>query len=274
VFAIDHRGAILKGWPFVPEARQNVGFAYGNRLHPETALRTSPLALSLGGSPTVLIASPDGLILAVDSLGRRLRASSFESARDRRGGVLASDMGDWPLTMGGLTLDSNDNPYIHLAASDLDADGNLELLAQSGTGSLNVWTLKKAAAVQGQSWTLPGGDAGRSNFLDVSGWAAAPAVGTAETIQEFHLFPSPVRGPTATVHLKLGAPAKKARIRVYDIAGVVVHDRKWENLTEGLQAFTQVLDLHALGADVYSALVEVTFAGGTRKKWVRFGVIR
>ncbi|MDB5104017.1 MAG: repeat protein [Fibrobacteres bacterium] len=274
VFAIDYHGAVLKGWPFLLEDRQNVGFAYGNPLHPETAVRSSPLALSLGGHATVLIGSPDGLILAVDSLGKRVRSSSFEASRNRRGGILASDVADWPLTMGGLTLDSNDNPYIHLSAVDLDADGNLELLAQSGSGSLNAWTLKQSATPQGQSWTMPGGDAARRNFLDVSGWSAAPAAGTAESIQEFHLFPSPVRGPTATVHLRIGAAAQKARIRVYDIAGVVVRDVKWENLTEGLQAFNQVLDLRNVAPDVYSAQVEVWFPGGKQKKWVRFGVIK
>lgn len=274
VFAIDYHGAVLKGWPFALEPRQNVGFAYGSALHPETSIRSTPLALSLGGHPAVLIGSPDGLILAVDSLGRKLRASSFQAAQNKRGGLLASDVADWPLTMGGLTLDSNDNPYIHLSAADLDGDGNLELLAQSGTGSLNAWTLVNGQASQGQAWTRPGGDAGRSNFLDVSAWSAAAAAGTSETIEEFHLFPSPLRGSTATIHLRLGAAAKKARVRIYDIAGTVVKDQSWENLTEGLQPFNQILDLQKLGADVYSAQVEVWFPGGKRKAWERFGVIR
>jgi len=274
VFAIDFRGAVLPGWPFKPEARQNVGFTYGNPYYPETALRSSPLALSLDGHATVLLGSPDGLIYAVDSLARPLKTSSFDAARDRNSGVLSADVSDWPLTMGGITLDSNDNPYIHLSAADLEGDGTLELMAQSGAGSLNVWGLKKAALGVRQAWGAPGGNGARANFLDASTWPAPPAPGSAEEILEFHLFPSPVRGPSATVHLKLGTAAKQARIRVYDLAGMPVIDQRWNDLPEGLQASDKVLDLSRLGADVYTALIEVSFPGGKKKKWTRFGVIR
>ncbi|HLP42921.1 MAG TPA: hypothetical protein VK465_15535, partial [Fibrobacteria bacterium] len=103
---------------------------------------------------------------------------------------------------------------------------------------------------------------------------APAAAGTEESIREFWLFPSPLRGPTATVHLRLGAPAKKARVRVYDLAGNVVKDHGWTGLTEGLQAYTQALDLRHLGPDVYTALVEVWFDGGKKTKKERIGVIR
>jgi hypothetical protein len=274
VFAIDFRGAVLPGWPFVPERRMNIGFTYGNPAYPETALRSSPLALSLDGHATVLVGSPDGLIYAVDSLARPLKASSFDAKRDRNSGVLSTDVSDWPLTMGGITLDSNDNPYIHLTAADLDGDGTLELMAQSAGGSLDMWTLKRSALGARQAWATPAGDGGRSNFLDVSAWPAPPAAGSNEDIAEFHLFPSPVRGPTATVHLRLGAEARQARIRVYDLAGMPVIDQRWSDLPAGLQAFDKSLDLSRLGADVYTALIEVSFPGGKKKKWTRFGVIR
>ncbi len=282
VFALNFHGAFLKGWPFQLETHQNVGFTYGGKLHPETAIRSTPLALSLNGHPTVLIGSPDGLILAVDSLGRKLTTSSFDPSRKSSMGVLSVDASDWPLTMGGLTLDSNDNPDLHLTLADLDGDGQLELVAQSGgtrvnlngTGTVNVWTLKKSSAPAGLSWGMAGGNAARQNYLDASALGAAAAVGNREVIEEFYLFPSPLRGPEATVHLRLGAPAAKARIRVYNLAGNVVKDQSWNNLTDGLQAYAQPLDLHLLAPDVYSALVEVSFPGGKQKKWIRFGVIR
>ena len=74
--------------------------------------------------------------------------------------------------------------------------------------------------------------------------------------------------------MQLGSAAAKARIRVYDVAGAMVKDHGWENLSEGLQPFNQILDLQKLGPDVYSAQVEVWFPGGKKTKWVRFGVIR
>ncbi len=274
VFAIDYHGAYLKGWPLVLEEHQNVGFTYGSRRHPESSIQSTPLVLSLNGHTTVLVGSPDGLILAVDSVGHKLTASSFDGAQKGRMGLLAVDASDWPLTLGGLTLDSNDNPNIHLSAVDLDGNGELELMGQSGTGTLNVWTLTNGLAKAGASWTMSGGNAARQNFLDVSAWSAVDGSAGSETIEEFFLFPSPVRGPIATVHLRLGAEAKKARIRIYDLAGNVVKDESWHTLPKGLQAYAQSLDLGRLGADVYSALVEVSFAGSSRKKWVRFGVIR
>jgi hypothetical protein len=276
VHAVDFRGAYLKGWPFMLEERQAVGFTYGSKNFPETAIRSTPLVAALDGRTTVFIASPDGLIHAVDSAGRRLTGSSFSPSAARNTGILAADKADWPLTVGGLSLDTNRNPYIQLALLDIEGgdDGDLELLAQTGTGSLQAWALRKARPAQGADWLLPGGNAARTGFLDVSSWQAAPAAGKSERIEEFYLFPSPLRGPTATVHLRLGAAARKARIRVYDLAGNVVKDQSWTGLTEGLQPYTQALDLKHLGPDVYTALVEVWFEGGSRKKWERFGVIR
>ena len=56
-------------------------------------------------------------------------------------------------------------------------------------------------------------------LCDASALPAPGALVASETLEEFHLFPSPVRNGQATVHLKLGAPADKARIQIFDLAG-------------------------------------------------------
>lgn len=273
VFAVDWHGAMLDGWPFLPEIHQPVGFLYGNHNFPEGEIQSTPLVLSLDGKAAILIGSPDGLIYAVDAKGKKVTTSSFEPTQKNHTGILSSDRSDWPLTMGGMNLDSLTNPFVHLALADLDGDGKLELLAHSGSGGLNAWTLREGKTAQGLAWTQAGGDAGRSNFLDVSAWTAAGAEGTRESIDEFFLFPSPLRGPVAGLHLRVGAPASKARLRVYDIAGNVVADQSWSNLAAGKQPAGAV-DLAKLGPDVYTALMEVWFAGGKQKKFQRLGVIR
>jgi hypothetical protein len=184
-----------------------------------------------------------------------------------------TDRADWPLSAGGLSIDSTRPPYINLALAQLDSSSDLELLAQTASGSLNVWTLRGSSAVAGQSWLMPGGDAGRAFHLEAAG--ALQTTDSAETIQEFHLFPSPVRNGSATVHLKIGASASRARIRVFSLVGHPVTDVSFTNLTPGLQPPTHVLDLSRLGPDVYSVLCEVWFADGKKaSKWERVGVVK
>ncbi len=276
IFAVDRHGAPLPGkWPFALEKRQSVGFLYANKQFPETVIGSSPLVLTLEGSPAVLTASPDGLLWALDAKGRAVTTSSFENNKSRWQGVLSVNRSDWPLSIGGSSADTNRTPYIHIQAQELDGSDDLELMAQTGTGTIQVWTLKRAGRKAGADWTLPGGNAQRWNYLSSNGLAKVAAGGGEARIDEFYLFPSPVRGATATVRLNISRAAERAAIKVYDLAGNVVAKREWQGLTPGLQPFTQVLDLKHLGPDIYSAQVEVWFEGGTKqRKWERFGVIR
>jgi M6 family metalloprotease-like protein len=275
VHAIDWRGAALPGWPFRMQPRQAVGFTYSNRVLLATVIGSSPLALSLRGKPSVLVASPDGLIYAVDSAGKKVTYTSFDPAQKKGTGVLMSDLSDWPLSMGGISLDSTRSPYVHIALAPLDsANGARALIAQSAAGGLNAWTLTGVTA-SAADWPFPGGDAGRSFRLDAAALTAAADPAPSESIEEFHLFPSPLRGGLATVHLKLGSPATRARIRVYDIAGKPVKDETLTGLNTGVQPYNRVIDLRHLGADVYSVVCEVQFAtGGKKVKWQRLGVVK
>ncbi len=254
VFAVDWRGAYLPGWPFKPQPRQDVGFAYGNRHLPSTVIGSTPLALSLRGHPAVLLGSPDGLIYAVDSLGKSVSS-------------------DWPLSAGGLSIDSIRPPFIHLTLAQLDSD-DLELLAQTASGSLNAWSLGNAAARPGQNWLMSGGDPGRSCRLEASTLGTPRVIVDVNSIQDFHLYPSPLRGGIATVYLKIGAPATQARIRVFDLAGNPVKEETLTNLTPGVQPSNHTVDMRRLGPDVYAVLCEVWFASGKKSAWQRIGVVK
>ncbi|MCD6025050.1 MAG: repeat protein [Fibrobacteria bacterium] len=275
VHALDWRGAPLPGWPFRMQPRQAVGFTYSNRRLLATVIGSSPLALSLRGRPSVLVASPDGLIYAVDSVGKQVTYTSFDPAQQKGTGMLMSDLSDWPLSMGGISLDTMRSPYVHIALAPLDsANGARALIAQSAAGGLTAWTLAGVAA-SAADWPFPGGDAGRSFRLDASALGTAVDPVPSASIEEFHLFPSPLRGGIATVHLKLGSPATRARIRVYDLAGKTVKDETLTGLNSGLQPYNRKIDLSHLGADVYSVQCEVSFTtGGKKTKWQRIGVVK
>lgn len=277
VYALDHRGARLPGWPAMVQPRQNVGLLYGSSGAPEAILGSTPVVLRLGGAPAIFVASPDGLILGFTAQGKRLTRSSFESAERRRMGPVSADASDWPITVGGLSIDTATTPFIRMMASallDHGQDKALELITYTPAGGLDAFTVKGAEAISESGWLMPGGDASRSGYLATGAWAAPQAPASEERIEAFWLFPSPLRGPTATVHLEIGAAAERARIRVYGLAGNVVKTHEWRNLAPGRQPDNQVIDLKHLGPDVYTVLCEVWFPGGKKQKWERIGVVR
>src|SRR5690606_36471314 len=106
VYAYDRRGAVLRGWPFRMQPRQLVGFVYAGRNLPVSVIGSTPLSISLRGSPTVLVASPDGLVYPVATAGKAVCYSSFQPAQGKGAGALMSYRADWPLSVGGPTLDS------------------------------------------------------------------------------------------------------------------------------------------------------------------------
>ncbi len=276
VYAYDWHGAVVRGWPFRPQPHQEVGLGYSNRNYLSGAMiGSTPLALTVRGATTVLVASPDGLVYAVDSNGRAVSYSSLlaNPAATQGSGKLMSDQADWPLSVGGLSLDSNRSPFVHISLARLDTGtGDLNLIAQTATGLLSVWNLGNArGALAG--WLMPGGDAGRAQRLDLSALALPAVEVDREAIEEFHLYPSPLRGGIAKIHLKIGAPGTIMRLRVYDLSGRALKDQTFALNAAGLQPVRE-FDLRSLGPDVYSVLCEVTFAGGKKTAWQRLGVVK
>jgi hypothetical protein len=260
------------------QPRQAVGFAYANRNLPSSVIGSTPIAITLRDSSAVLVASPDGLVYAIDKSGKAVRYSSRSSdpSVTKGSGVLMSDDNDWPLTAGGLTLDSSRSPYMHITVARLGAGpGDPSLIAQTAAGSLNIWTLREAQAGP-SGWPMPGGNAGRTQRLAASSLGDTVAPVVREAIEEFHLYPSPLRGGIAKLHLKLGTAAttgSAARIRVYDLSGKMVRETAVPLSGAGLQP-TREVDLRNLGPDVYNVQCEVNFPGGKKTAKQRLGVIR
>jgi len=88
-----------------------------------------------------------------------------------------------------------------------------------------------------------------------------------DKIEEFFVFPNPVRGGKATVRFRVLNPATSASLDIFDITGYRVFSKSVKS--------EEVLDLSKLGSDVYSARLTVKFASGKKKeKWFRIGVIK
>ncbi len=277
IWVVDFKGAVIPGWPFLFETHQNVGMLYSSSQYPSSVIQTTPVICDLNGQTTVLCASPDGLIWALDAQGNPLKITGYDetSSQALYSGIKSTSITDWPLAVGGLNFDTTDSPYIHLTLGNLDGGADLELMAQTGTGHLFAWALPAAKLTAGSAWQGPGGNFMRQNFLDVSVLNVPSALQPQAVIHDFHLFPSPLKGAIARIHLDIGAPAGKARLRVFDIAGGIVRDITYPGFPlPGLQPYISV-DLSSLGPDVYSALMEVWFENGSKKqKFINFGVIR
>jgi hypothetical protein len=277
VQAINYKGAVVDGWPFKLEEHQPVGLLYSTVNYPATVVQSTPLVLELDGEKTVLIASPDGLIWALDKRGDPVSTSSFNAGAEevRYGSVLSTNKTDWPLSVGGLNFDTTDVPYIHICLFNIDDSEELELFAQTGTGGLYAWSLPGAKLSSGAVWQTPGGDFTRKHFLDPAGLGQMSDPTERNVIREFHFYPSPVTGPTVNIYLDIGAPARKARLRIYDLAGMVVKDQSYRNLIYSGPQPPYTVNLSHLGPDVYTALMEVWFNNDVKKtKWTRIGVIR
>lgn len=275
ITAIDYRGQPLKNWPFQFDKRQSVGLGYTSTKYPATKVGSSPIGMSFKNSPILLIPSPDGKIVAITSDGKPLEYSSYSPNEEyaRYSAKPRLDIRDWPIVMGGYSFDSTRNPYFHLSAlSDSESQG-IYLFAKSNTGYIDAWKIPEMKVLK-NSWTTWGGNENRNFYFSVEGLKSVE-ITNSEKILDFHVFPAPLRNRFATIHLEIGAPAKKAVFKVFDLAGQKVYEITHTNFPYAMASQDKTLDLGNLGADVYTILCEVTFESGkVGKKWFRLGVIR
>lgn len=160
-------------------------------------LRTSspPLALDLEGDgrSEVVALNGSGVLAALDAAGKVPPG--------------------WPLATG---VGAAGAPL----AADLDGDGMLEVVAPDRVNGLYAYAIPTAAVGErGNSWTMMGGDPGRSSALPVgrSPVAAAPGAGPLER-GSLKVYPNPARRRPVAFAYRLNEEAE-VEFRILDSSG-------------------------------------------------------
>jgi M6 family metalloprotease-like protein len=95
-----------------------------------------------------------------------------------------------------------------------------------------------------------------------------------DKIEEFFIFPNPIRNGKASMRFRILNPASSAALDIFDITGFKVFSKNISNVNHGSNQI-EGLDFSKLGSDVYSARLTVKFTSGKKKeKWFRIGVVR
>ncbi len=242
VLAIDSSGVPLSGFP--------VRLSRGEALE---AFGSDPLAIDIDGDgkQEILVPGNGGAVYAVNSQGKL-------------------QSGVWPLAAGTFAYTSVPD-YLSVYALEADSVAGPELYALHRQGAQG-FSLASAKILAG-SWALPGNGNARSNYLDPAALTAPVQSVAQSSIDEFFIFPNPVRHGKASARFRLGNAATLASVEFFDINGLPV----WRKsiASPGMGANQVDLDLTQLGSDVYSVRLTVQFVDGKRvNKFDRVGVVR
>jgi len=152
---------------------------------------------------------------------------------------------EFPLAAGTFEYDNPDTLLLHISA-------DYKYLFAKHRGNISAFYLPKA-----------------KEFLPQPKQAV-----NEDKIEEFFVFPNPVRGGRATARFRILNPAASASLDIFDITGHKVFSKNIPNVNHGSNQ--EALDFSKLGSDVYSARLTVKFAdsGKKKEKWFRIGVIR
>ncbi|MCL1955838.1 MAG: hypothetical protein FWF63_00815 [Fibromonadales bacterium] len=153
--------------------------------------------------------------------------------------------GEFPLAAGTFEYDKPDTLLLHISS-------DYKYLLAKHRGNISAFRLPNAKA-----------------------FSAKPTQKANEDkIEEFFVFPNPVRGGKATARFRILNPATSASLDVFDITGHRVFNKDISSVNNGSNQI-EGLDFSKLGSDVYSARLTVKFTSGKKKeKWFRIGVIR
>jgi hypothetical protein len=265
LWVVDATGVPLAGWPVSIIRTESVAQISYSRRWPAGILGSSPLVVDLGktGRSEVVLGTTDGMLRAWSGDGKPWTGPILSATAGAAPGP-AYAQGSWPLSMGGITLDTLRPPWLPTAFQTSGSDARA--LALSSLSSMDAYDLGAARVV----WGWAGGDPGRSGSLPDSLLGSLQALPSGLT--DFHIFPSPVRNGHATFRWSLGQAASGVHLTVWEQTGAQILSRSDLPATAG-RGEIALSDIR-WGTGVYAARLEVDWAaGGKALAWVRFGVI-
>lgn len=264
---IDYRSQRIPGFPFRYTTQTQEG-----------DISQTPLIFDLNGdqSPDILSSSPWGLLYAINSQGQAIKTLPGQSASLEcldntlnSTGQLKTCGNSFPLNIGPSVQTRKPTPYSMMASSQ---DAQTYELFSSGASELHAWRFSQAKNASNQ-WLMEGGNYQRHYFFDASLLEPQKNEQT-QSIQDFYIYPSPLRATPANLLLNTGAPYQSARLRILDASGQLVHQQKFDKGQLGFNRLEN-LDLNHLATGVYTARIDVHFDSQQRaKSFFRFGVIR
>jgi hypothetical protein len=280
LWAVDYSGVSLEGFPYQYEG-MDIAWLGGAGAPPPGTIASAPLVLDADGDGAldVLSAVPGGLVFAVDASGKLLKkigtSADYEEYEDA--GALRTPVSAWPLAAGEFPyFDSLQSPFVELSAADVSGGSALELYALDAN-YMYGWTLPLSTKNSSQAqWLQLGGDGGQSFWFNTDRLTEPDDVADKAEIQEFFLYPNPLREPMGTLRLELGARADLT-LQVYDLAGYPVLEVQKKDVPKGRSDWEGV-DFSDLASDVYVLHLRAEFIINgkriERKAWDRMAVVR
>ncbi len=248
VYAIDRSGIVLSGFPVT--VTKNL---------PEYAFLSDPLIMDVTGDslPEILVGTNGGMLMAFNSKGKAITDG-------------------FPIAAGNFEYGETVYPMAFFVDRTIDSLKTPQVYAfqrHSVTG-YNLVKASTESTVMARSWNVPGAGYDRLDYFDASKLPAPAVSDSVESIEEFFVYPNPVRGGVANVRYTLGMNAKSATLEFYDITGLCVFSKKLGAANKGKNQ-TDHLDISRLGSDVYTVRLKVKFISGKKKeKFYRVGVVR
>lgn len=250
VYALDRFGIPVDGFPVTI-----------NRGAPIYGFHSDPLVVDVTGDkiPDILVPSNDGLVYAYTGKGKRI------SER-------------FPIAAGSFEMIDSLSQIVPMSIFVTDAvkDSKGPELYAFHRNSVSAFRLDKAAngaERDAAAWSIPAGGNERTGFFDASKLGDVDAKKSKDEINDFFIYPNPVRGGNAKARMDLGAKPQSIKLEIYDITGLCVFKT---DIPDGVAGMNQAnLDLRNLGSDVYTARLKVKFQSGkTKQKLYRVGVVR